>query len=98
VLHELQKGYRVGERCFVRPWSWSQKRAASPVEPVTTSPKDESAVGGVDIDVSGARRDRRQDLMSRIIGIDLGTTNSCVRAGGWSPWSSHSEGSRTTPS
>jgi molecular chaperone GrpE len=58
VLHELQKGYRVGER-LLRPAMVVVAKAppASPGETSrsdgTQAPTDESAVGGVDIDVNG---------------------------------------------
>jgi molecular chaperone GrpE len=55
VLHELQKGYRVGER-LLRP-ALVVVAKAPPASPVETSdkpaPTDESAAGGVDIDVNG---------------------------------------------
>jgi len=89
VLHELQKGYRVGER-LLRPaivvvrGGRHLPRRLRPVGRMNARPP----AGGGDIDVTGQRRPARggrapsgeeeQAIVSHIIGIDLGTTNSCV--------------------
>ena len=76
IFQEIQPGYMLGERLLRPVLVGVLKKKTSKMRKIRKKKRENNLVDGKKN--THINSNKRKNIMSKVIGIDLGTTNSCV--------------------